>query len=384
MNRKMPAPPDKLDDELGGFADYPAGCLEDVEFLRQQVRLAWDAAKSQPIPRSVDIVDRATDGGLRLRIYRPRSIGVAPALVYCHGGAFLLGFPELEEPGCVRYALGAECTVISVDYRLAPEHPFPAGLEDCFAAVDWVVRNHAELGIDADRVAVGGSSAGGALAAAVALMARDRGAPKLCFQLLVYPVLDDRLDTPSMLGFTDTPVFARRTAEAMWRHYLGEQPSDVSPYAAPARATDLSGLPPTYIEACALDPLRDENIAYATRLSQAGNVTELHVNPGTPHGFDQFYLGAPGVPFWPVPAPSSSDRLDATARRTAADEVAADLAGMPQITRHMIGHRIAALRSALQVDGMRRQRGPIQGRSAPAGGRPTERTIPKHQTEPST
>jgi acetyl esterase/lipase len=380
----MPAPPDKLDDELGGFASHPAGCLEDVGLLRQQVRMAWDAAKSRPIPRSVDIVDRVTEEGLRLRVYRPRSAGIGPALVYCHGGAFLLGFPELEEPGCVRYALGAECTVISVDYRLAPEHPFPAGIEDCFAAVEWVVRNHRELGIDAGRVAVGGASAGGALAAAVALMARDRGAPKLCFQLLVYPVLDDRLNTPSMVGFTDTPVFARRTAEAMWRHYLGPQPSGVSPYAAPARAANLSGLPPAYIEACALDPLRDENIAYATRLLQAGNATELHVNPGTPHGFDQFYLGAPGVPFWPVAAPSSSKRFGATARQTAADEVAADLAAMPQITRRMIGHRIAALRSALRVDGMGRQHDSLQVRPAPSGGRPAERTIPKHQTELST
>lgn len=344
----MTALPYELDDELGSFADRPAGCLEDVTLLRHQVRLAWQAAKSQAMPRSVEIVDRVTGNGLRLRLYRPRSIGVGPALVYCHGGAFLLGFPELEDPGCFRYALGAECTVVSVDYRLAPEHPFPAGLEDCFAAVEWVVRNHRELGIDADRVAVGGSSAGGALAAAVALMARDRRGPRLCFQLLVYPVLDDRLNTPSMFSFTDTPVFARRTAKAMWRHYLGRQRSDISPYAAPARATDLSGLPRTYVEACALDPLRDENIGYATRLLQAGVATELHVNPGTPHGFDQFYLGAPGASFWPVAAPPSGNRFDATARQTAADEVAADLAAMPQITRRIVANRIAALRLALR------------------------------------
>ena len=363
--------PHELDDELGGFASHPAGCLEDVGLLRRQVQLAWKSARSQPIRRPVDIVDRVTEDGLGLRIYRPRSIGVTPALVYCHGGAFLLGFPELEEPGCVRYALGAECTVISVDYRLAPEHPFPAAIEDCFAAVEWVVRNDAELGIDADRVAIGGSSAGGALAAAVALMARDRGAPKLCFQLLVYPVLDDRLDTPSMTAFTDTPVFARRTAEAMWRHYLGRQPSPVSPYAAPARATDLSGLPPAYVEACALDPLRDENIAYATRLLQAGNATELHVSPGTPHGFDQFYLGAPGASLWPVAAPSSGDRLDAIARPATTDEVAADLATMPRITRRMIANRIAALRSAFEP--MARDDGVTSSRAVPPRGAAAER-----------
>ncbi len=362
----------KLDDELGVFADRPAGRLEDVDLLRREVRLAWKEAKSQARPcGSVDIADRVTEHGLRLRVYRPRSAGIAPALVYCHGGAFLLGFPELEDPGCVRYALGADCTVISVDYRLAPECPFPAGVEDCFAALDWVVRHHEELGIDGDRVAVGGSSAGGGLAAAVALMARDRGGPTLCFQLLIYPVLDDRLATRSMIGFTDTPVFARPTAEAMWRHYLGAEPSEVSPYAAPARSTDLSGLPPAYIEACALDPLRDENIAYAMRLLQAGTATELQVIPGVPHGFDQFYLGAPGELSWPMPSQPSGDRSDPAARQSAAAEVAADLATLPRITRRVIGNRIAALRSALwprfEIDGLRQDIGSLEEKVCRSG-----------------
>lgn len=340
--------PYQLQDELGVFAYRPAGRLEDVGLLRREVRLAWEAATSRARPcRSVDIVDRFTEDGLRLRFYRPRSAGIAPVLVYCHGGAFLLGFPELEDPGCLRYALGAGCTVVSVDYSLAPEFPFPAGVEECFAALEWVVRHHAALGIDAERVAVGGSSAGGALAAAVALMARDRGGPKLCFQLLVYPVLDDRLTTPSMTSFVDTPVFARPTAEAMWRYYLGAGVSDISPYAAPARATDLSGLPPAYIEACALDPLRDENIAYAARLLHAGNATELHVLPGVPHGFDQSYLGAPGGADWPVPMPPS-EPSSAAIRESEAAELATDLAALPEMTRRVIDSRIAALRSALR------------------------------------
>ena len=340
------AQPYELAHDLRAFARSPAGTLDDVSALRRDVEEAVALAKRQAVPcPDVEIADRESEPGLRVRVYRPRSAARLPALIYCHGGAFLLGSPELEDPGCVRYALGASCAVISVDYRLAPEHRFPAGLEDCFAALKWAVRQHDGLGIDPARIAVGGSSAGGALAAALALMARDRGGPEICYQMLIYPVLDDRLDTPSMVRFVDTPVFARPTAAAMWRHYLGDEPAPVPAYAAPARAADLSGLPPAYIEACALDPLRDEDIAYASRLLQAANRTELHVIPGAPHGFDQFYLGAPGAVRWPVP----SEPLPGDAARApiGTDPLSDDLAGLPAITRRVIANRIAALRSAL-------------------------------------
>jgi acetyl esterase/lipase len=168
---------------------------------------------------------------------------------------------------------------------LAPEHPFPAGLEDCYVALVWLHENAKELGVDTTRVAVNGGSAGGGLAAGLALLARDRGGPAICFQYLGIPELDDRLDTPSMQRFTDTPMWARPSAEVSWKWYLGENhDGEVSSYAAPARAVDLSGLPPAYVSTQEFDPLRDEGIIYALRLLQAGVSVELHSFPGTFHG----------------------------------------------------------------------------------------------------
>jgi acetyl esterase/lipase len=176
--------------------------------------------------------------------------------------------------------------VVSVDYRLAPEHPFPAGIEDCYAALVWLHDHADELGVDTARIAVNGGSAGGGLAAGLALLARDRGGPRLCFQYLGIPELDDRLDTPSMHRFHDTPMWARPAAEKSWEWYLGDAHGrdDVSPYAAPARATDVAGLPPTYISTMEYDPLRDEGILYALKLLEAGVSVELHSFPGTFHG----------------------------------------------------------------------------------------------------
>jgi acetyl esterase len=158
--------------------------------------------------------------------------------------------------------------VLSVDYRLAPKHPYPAAVEDCYAALAWLAGAATELGVDPDRIAVYGDSAGGGLAAAVALLARDRGGPRLAMQFLGIPELDDRLETPSMTAYVDTPVWNRPRAEVSWAYYLGDaiKPGsrDVPAYAAPARATDLTGLPPAFITVCQFDPLRDEGIAYAS------------------------------------------------------------------------------------------------------------------------
>jgi acetyl esterase/lipase len=178
---------------------------------------------------------------------------------------------------------------VSVEYRLAPEHPFPAGVEDCYAALRWLADNAGALGADPGRLAVAGTSAGGGLAAAVALMARDRGGPALRLQVLSIPELDDRLQTPSMTTFIDTPLWNRPNAVLSWSFYLGREADaapgdDVSPYAAPARATDLRGLPPAYVATAELDPLRDEGIAYASALMHAGVPVELHQFPGTFHG----------------------------------------------------------------------------------------------------
>jgi acetyl esterase/lipase len=223
-----------------------------------------------------------------VRIYRPRGGGVRPALVYFHGGAFVLGQVELFDAMCGSYAANADIVVVSVDYRLAPEHPFPAGVEDCYAALEWTAANADDLAVAPTAVAVGGLSAGGALAAAVALMARDRNGPAIAFQLLVNPVLDDRLETVSVRAFTDTPMWKSHDAAVMWDLYLGPERRHVSPYAAPARATDLSGLPPAYVLTSEFDPLRDEGITYALRMLQAGVQVELHNVAGAFHGFDVF------------------------------------------------------------------------------------------------
>jgi len=222
-----------------------------------------------------------------VRIYRPKASADAPrpCVLELHGGGFLFGNLDMTDSWCERVAAGVGAVVVSVDYRLAPENPFPAGLEDCYAALGWVDAESATLGIDAARIALAGQSAGGALAAATALLTRDRGGPRPCFQVLEIPVLDDRLETPSMLAFTDTPLWNLPNARWSWRHYLGPDPgAEVSPYAAPARAKDLSGLPDAYVSTMEFDPLRDEGIQYALRLLQAGVSVELHSYAGTFHG----------------------------------------------------------------------------------------------------
>jgi acetyl esterase/lipase len=200
-------------------------------------------------------------------------------LLYLHGGGYCLGSVEIEHAGAVQlaYALGA--VVVSVEYRLAPEHPYPAGLEDCYASLCFLA---ALDGVDPARIGVHGQSAGGGLAAAVALLARDRGGPALAVQSLGMPALDDRLETPSMRAFVDTPMWSRQQAAQSWQLYLGGAEADG--YAAPARMADLHGLPPAYITTMELDPLRDEGISYAMRLLEAGVSVELHNYPGTFHG----------------------------------------------------------------------------------------------------
>lgn len=230
------------------------------------------------------VEDRVASGGVPVRIYRPRETP-APVLVYFHGGGFVTGGLDNEHERCLKFAGEDGIAVVSVDYRLAPEHPFPAGFEDCYAATVWAHEHAGEFGGDPERVAVGGGSAGGALAAAVALRARDEGGPPLVFQMLLYPVLDDRMATPSMRTFTEPPLFNSGDVRHMWRHYLGGR-TDVPAYAAPARAGDLSGLPRAYVLVPEHDPLRDEGLAYAHRLIVSGVPTELHHVPGACHGFD--------------------------------------------------------------------------------------------------
>ncbi len=265
--------------------------FSDLDAVRAP-RAEMIAAVSPPLPDDLGVrfEDRTVPGpeadpDVAVRIYRPESAAaIRPGVLYIHGGGFMVGSIQSEHRGALGAAAAADAVVVSVEYRLAPEHPFPAGLEDCYAALTWMAADAETLGVDTQHIAVMGSSAGGGLAAGLALLARDRGGPKLCFQLLGIPELDDRLETPSMRAFTDRPLWNRPNAEVSWRAYLGEGDGEVSPYAAPARAKDLRGLPPAYVSTMEFDPLRDEGIRYAARLLEAGVSVELHQYPGTFHG----------------------------------------------------------------------------------------------------
>jgi acetyl esterase len=270
------------------YSDPVAARSEMNRFIRLSTMLGSHTLTDS----EVDVVDRIcpSDGTstVRVRLYVPRDlVKPAAAVIYFHGGAFVLGDLEIEHPRCLEMAKETKAVVIATDYRLAPEYPFPAAITDCYAVYLWAIAEADELGIDVSRIAVAGSSAGGALAAAVALMARDRGDRVPAFQSLLYPVIDDRMITPSMIHFVDIQGWNRRNSEYMWTHYLGERiDQDVSPYAAPARALDLRGLPPAYVMTADYDALRDEGINYAQSLLQAGVTVELHHYPETFHAFD--------------------------------------------------------------------------------------------------
>ena len=226
---------------------------------------------------------------VRVVVSRPKGVSeTLPVLLHIHGGGFCILHPENFEGMEAAWALDLRCMVVSVDYRLAPQHPFPAAPEDCYAALLWTVENAAELGIDPERLVVTGGSAGGALSAAVCLMSRDRGGPRIAYQGLMIPVLDDRLHQPSHEQAQNAEGFDARSAIGMWLHYLGEDydREKTSPYAAPARADDLSGLPPAFIQTNGLDPLRDEGVEFALRLMAEGIDVELYNAPGAYHGAD--------------------------------------------------------------------------------------------------
>jgi acetyl esterase/lipase len=227
------------------------------------------------------------NGLIELTIFSPMDIEEnAPCLIYFHGGAFALKAAPYHKNLVCQYALRTPCKVIYVDYRLAPEHAFPVGVEDCYAAFEWVCKNAEMLGIDKNKIAVGGDSAGGALAAAVSLMARNRKAPEICFQMLIYPVTDARQITESMKNYVDTPMWNSKLNKKMWELYLKDGIQGEREYASPMEAASLESLPDTYVEVTEFDCLRDEGINYAEALRKSGNHVELYKTTGTIHGFE--------------------------------------------------------------------------------------------------
>lgn len=270
------------------------------------------AAPAQP-EGAVQQEDRRIPGSpgspeVPVRIYRPAGTGsTSGRLLWIHGGGLLLGDLNQDDALCRRIVDRTGCSVVSVDYRLAPEHPFPAGVEDCYAALQWLDSAAAEGGDAPGRLVVGGASAGGCLAASVAQMARDRGGPSIALQLLIYPMLDDRHTSPSSRVVTDPRVWNRANSVRAWAAYLAGR-KEVPPHAAPARATDLGGLPPAYLLVADLDLLRDENLDYAQRLIAVGVPTEVHLYPQTIHGFDVI------APSAAVSRRATDDYLDALKR----------------------------------------------------------------------
>lgn len=228
------------------------------------------------------------DGRLAARGYRPAGADrseILPCLVFFHGGGFVIGDLDTHDGLCRSLANGARCAVFSVDYRLAPEHPFPAAVDDCVAATRYVIANHASLRIDRSRVAVGGDSAGGNLAAVVALQLRDSGGPPLAFQLLAYPATDQRLGYPSHERNGEGYLLTRQAIEYFRAHYLPRRSDWLDWRASPLLAKDFAGLPPAYLLTAGFDPLRDEGRRYAERLAAAGNELSYREYPDMVHGF---------------------------------------------------------------------------------------------------
>ena len=301
---------------LGGEMSF-----RDIPSTREQVAAVGAIARANlPEVVGVDASDRRAqgfDGGpeVVVRVYTPsKTSNALPGLLWIHGGGYVMGDVEQDDFRARNLARDCGCVVVSVEYRLAPEHPYPAPLHDCYAALVWMAANAAELGVDRTRIAIGGASAGGGLAAGLALFARDRGEVPVAYQLLIYPMIDDCNVEPASAELADTLVWSRESNLIGWRSYLGAEPggAGVPGYAAASRAQDLAGLPPAFISVGSIDLFVRENIDYAQRLLAAGVPTELHVYPDGYHGFDSF------APSSRLAARFAADRDDALRRAFAA------------------------------------------------------------------
>lgn len=292
-----------------GAAPMPSFGSMSPDGARQFMKAMFpDPDEPEPVG---DVMDLAIgDEGIPVRVYIPEGEqGPYSTLVYYHGGGWVLGDIETHDPTCRALTNETGCMVVSVDYRLAPEHEFPTPLEDCYTALEWVFDDAEPMQVDTDNVAVAGDSAGGNLAAAVAQLARDRDGPSLAGQVLIYPVTDYSFDTDSYEENAEGYLLTKADMEWFWDHYLGSDIQGKNPYASPLQAVDLEGLPPATVVTCGFDPLRDEGAAYAQRLDAAG-VAVNHINyEDAIHGIAQFLV----------------DPMDLTRSRELIDDVAADV-----------------------------------------------------------
>ncbi|MEU7416398.1 MULTISPECIES: alpha/beta hydrolase [Streptomyces] len=300
----MPPVPPPFDPELAAALELikdlvpPSLTMEDIETVRQGPGMRMLADLDLTAGGAFAVEERAVPGPqgapeISLLICTPTGPAPArprPVVYHVHGGGMVVGTNRVGVDVALEWARELDLVVVSVEYRLAPEHPHPAPVEDVYAGLLWTAEHAGELGADPERIVIAGASAGGGLTAALALMLRDREGPRPIGQLLLCPMLDDRNDTPSTHQMAGLGVWDRTANDTGWTALLGERRGgpDVSPYAAPARAEDLSGLPPAFLDVGSAETFRDEVVAFASRLWQAGGIAELHVWPGGFHGFDGF------------------------------------------------------------------------------------------------
>jgi acetyl esterase/lipase len=280
--------------------------IPEIDFARVDLATMRSGAPLGLAPPPRDDVERvdhtvAGDPAVVVRVYRPREqVAGAACLYFVHGGGYVVGSYDMNDATLDNYCASFGCVGVSVEYRLAPDTPYPGPLDDCYRGLRWTFEHAGELGIDRARIGIGGVSAGGGLAAALALLARDRGEVDVAFQLLECPMLDDRQCTPSSCH-DELVIWSRQSNEFGWRSYLGDLygRDDVPSYAAPARATEdqLRGLPPAFVITGGCDGFRDEDIEYALRLGHAGVPTDLHVITGAPHGV-QLFIGTEPAQRW--------------------------------------------------------------------------------------
>jgi acetyl esterase len=275
-----------------GFTTQPGIETLTPQAARDRFRALTDARKqmgaNEPVHQVRDIRIPGPSGEIPVRMYTPDVQKPAPVLIYFHGGGWVLGDLDSHDHVCRAMANAVPCVVASVDYRLAPETKFPAAVEDSYAALEWIAANAGELGIDSGRIAVGGDSAGGNLAAVICQMARDRKGPKPVYQVLIYPATDMRMVAPSMEENSEGPLLTKAAMAWFIDHYLRGEKDKLDPLASPLLAADLTGLPAAFILTAECDPLRDEGEDYGQKLKSAGVPVEVKRYAGMPHGFFSF------------------------------------------------------------------------------------------------